>query len=155
MLWVGEVLNLTSADIQERSLAIQNPKSGRTTSASIPGCLPSPIPATVPSSERIFKRPQAIQSIEGCQYRIPVPFRCLSVVLRHGKEKFKDILLGDAGEITLAKKSLSKSAEHKLTCLDGIFFELALWYCRWKSTALDTFMVHLLWMGSCERYAHT
>jgi integrase len=27
---VGEVLNLTPADIQERSLAIQNPKSGRT-----------------------------------------------------------------------------------------------------------------------------
>jgi len=27
---VGEVLNLTPADIQERTLAIQNPKSGRT-----------------------------------------------------------------------------------------------------------------------------
>jgi len=27
---VGEVLNLTPADIQERSLAFQNPKSGRT-----------------------------------------------------------------------------------------------------------------------------
>lgn len=26
------------------------------------------------------------------------------------------------------------------------FFELAWWYCRWKSTACDTFMVHLLWM---------
>ena len=26
---VGEVLNLTPADIQERSLSIQNPKSGR------------------------------------------------------------------------------------------------------------------------------
>ena len=26
---VGEVLNLTPADIQERSLTIQNPKSGR------------------------------------------------------------------------------------------------------------------------------
>jgi integrase len=26
---VGEVLNLTPADIQERTLAIQNPKSGR------------------------------------------------------------------------------------------------------------------------------
>jgi integrase len=27
---IGEVLNLTPADIKERSLAIQNPKSGRT-----------------------------------------------------------------------------------------------------------------------------
>jgi len=61
--------------------------------------------------------------VEGCQYRLPVPFRCLSMVLRHGKEKLQDLLLGDAGEVTLTK-SPSKSAEHELTCLDGIFFRV-------------------------------
>jgi len=42
------------------------------------------------------------------------------------RRKLKDLLLGDAGQITLAK-SLSKSAEHELTCLDGIFFSS--WLC--------------------------
>lgn len=53
-------------------------------------------------------------------------FRCLSIVLRHGKEKLQDLLLGDAGEVTLTK-SPSKSAVHEITCLDGIFFPS--WLC--------------------------
>jgi len=68
----------------------------------------------------------AAEVVEGCQYRVAVPFRCLSMVLRHGKEKAQDLLLGDAGEVTLTK-SPSKSAEHELTCLDGIFFSS--WLC--------------------------
>jgi hypothetical protein len=31
--------------------------------------------------------------------------------------------------------------------LTVFFLELAWWYCRWESTARDTFMVHLLWLG--------
>lgn len=82
--------------------------------------------------------------IEGCEYRITVPFRCLPVVLRQGKKKLQDLLLGDAGEITLAK-SLSKSAEHKLTRLDGIFFSS--WLC---GTADGNRPLEILsWCTSC------
>lgn len=28
-----------------------------------------------------------------------------------------------------------------------LFLELARWYCRWKSTACETFMAHLLALG--------
>ena len=59
-------------------------------------------------------------------YRVTVPFRCLSIVLRHGKKKLQDLPPGDAVEVTLTK-SPSKSAEHELTCLDGIFFSS--WLC--------------------------
>jgi len=59
--------------------------------------------------------------VEGCQNRVSIPFRCLSVVLCQGKEKLQHFLLRDTGEVTLTISS-SKSAKHELTCFDRIFF---------------------------------
>ena len=59
--------------------------------------------------------------VEGCEYRVPVPFRCLLVAFRQGEEKFEDFLLGYAGQITFAK-SRCETIEDERTGLDGIFF---------------------------------
>ncbi|MDX9896226.1 MAG: hypothetical protein RBS34_12295, partial [Desulfofustis sp.] len=64
--------------------------------------------------------------VEGCENRVPVPFRGLFVVLRQGEEKLQDLFRGNTGEVTLRKPS-SKSMEHVLTGLDRIFFSS--WLC--------------------------
>jgi hypothetical protein len=84
--------------------------------------------------------------MERCKYRVTVPFCRLLVVFGQGKQKSQHLFNGYAGKITFAKLDC-KTREDKRTGLDGIFLELARWYCRWKSTAWDTFMVHLLSLG--------
>jgi hypothetical protein len=59
--------------------------------------------------------------VEGCEYRVTVPFRRLFVVFRQREQKLEDFFLGNAGEISFAK-SQGETIEDELTGLDGIFF---------------------------------
>jgi hypothetical protein len=78
--------------------------------------------------------------------KVTISFGRPVVVFRQSQQKFEDFFLGNAGEISFAK-SRGETIEDELTGLDGIFFQLDLWHCRWKSTAREAFMMHLLWLG--------